>query len=134
MNRFIWNWGGQNDVFKNLYGDKADMVFEKSQGTNIYKNKKICRYPFTHLTIRSDGKVVLCCADWLKELTIGNVMDHSLEELWESKTLYNIRCGMIEQKGLQYKVCHNCEIPYRDMPEDNIDELTEDKLSFENDF
>lgn len=120
----------ENDIFEKLYHDDAQQAFEKSMSTNIYKGEKVCRYPFTHLTVRNDGTCVVCCADWLKELSFGNVMEHSLKELWESKTLYDIRCKMLKTKGKCFKACAGCEIPFRDAPEDNIDGLKTEKFDY----
>lgn len=115
---------GENDIFQNMYGEGAEMAFEKSMASNLYQNRKICRYPFTHLTVRSDGIVVVCCADWLKETAYGNVMEHSLKDIWESKSLYEFRKEMVEQFGACHKCCQRCEIPLRDTPEDDLTGLT----------
>lgn len=125
---------GENDVFENMYEDKAEHAFEKSMETNIYKYRKVCRYPFTHLTVRCDGGVVLCCTDWLKELLIGNVNCNSLKDIWESKTLYNLRCSMLRDRGININVCKDCELPYRDLPEDNIDDFPIEKLTYNNEI
>lgn len=124
----------ENDIFENLYHEQAEQAFEKSMSTNIYRSKKACRYPFTHLTIRNDGTCIVCCADWLKELRFGNVMEHSLQELWESKSLYNIRSKMLKNKGACFKACAECEIPFRDSIEDNIDELDIEKFKYNNEI
>lgn len=124
----------ENDIFENLYHEKAEEAFRGSMSTNIYTEQKVCRYPFTHLTVKNDGTCIVCCADWLKELNFGNVMDHSLKELWESRSLYDIRTKMLSTKGMCFKACAGCEIPLRDSPEDNIDGFPADKLKYTNLF
>lgn len=126
--------GCENDIFENLYHEKAEEAFRGSMSTNAYTQQKVCRYPFTHLTVKNDGSCVVCCGDWLKELNFGNVMEHSLKELWESRSLYDIRVRMLSTKGMCFKVCAGCEIPLRDSPEDNIDDFPSDKLKYSNDF
>ena len=125
---------GDADVFENLYQENAKEAHECAMKTNLYDKKKACRYPFTHMTIRSDGKVVVCCSDWIKELSYGNVMEHSLKELWESKTLYDVRCKMLKHKGENWEICKNCEIPYWDAPEDAVDEVDIKCLKYSNNF
>lgn len=121
---------GENDIFENLFGkENAKEAHEKSMGTNTANAKKSCRYPFTHMTIRNNGSVIVCCTDWLKELCYGNVMKESLQDLWESKALYDIRCKMLKDRRC-FKACANCEIPYRDAPEDDIDGLDIGVLSY----
>ena len=72
----------------------------------------------------------MCCADWLKELSIGNGMDYTLKELWVSSSMYELRCDMLKTKGMKWKACRNCEIPLRDGPEDDVSEITVDMLSY----
>ncbi len=124
--------GEGNDAFERMYASKAEEAHQKSLASNTVSNeeRRPCRYPFSHMTIRNDGTVIVCCADWLKELSIGNVMEHSLEEIWESKSLYNTRCDMLRTKGLKWTACRNCEIPYRDSPEDDVSDVNPEVLSY----
>ena len=121
---------GDNDIFQNMYGSGAEQAFEKSMSSNLYRNRKICRYPFTHLTVRSDGTVVVCCADWLRETAYGNVMENSLKDIWNSKSLYEFRKEMVESFGVRHQCCQRCEIPLRDTPEDDLTGLTMENFSF----
>lgn len=124
---------GDTDAFVNLFGDDtASEAHKASLDSNLFNNRQVCRYPFTHMTVRSNGTVIVCCADWLKELSYGNVMNHSLEELWNSKSLYDIRCKMLKYRGADMRCCRRCEIPYRATPEDNLNDFPKNKLSFIN--
>lgn len=120
----------ENNIFENMYGEDANKAHEMSMSTNQFSGSKACRYPFTHMTIRNDGSAIVCCADWLKELCYGNVNDNSVKELWESKKLYDIRCNMIKTKGKCFNACKTCEIPFRDSPEDNVDDVDINVLSY----
>ncbi len=128
--------GEGHDAFANMYQEGAEQAHQKSLGSNAAatSHRHPCRYPFSHITIRNDGSVIMCCADWLKELKIGNIMDHSLKEFWESKSMYNLRCDMLKTKGQKWEACRNCEIPYRDAPEDDVSEVSVDQLSWKNDY
>ena len=126
---------GDNDIFDNLFGEnEAGEAHSQSLNSNFFKKRRPCRYPFTHLTVRSDGKVVVCCADWLKETCYGNVMDHSLDELWNSRSLYDFRCRMLNYRGADISCCRGCEIPYRDTPEDDLSDFPVERLSYTNNF
>lgn len=126
---------GEEDVFSKMFGDdNAVSAHKASLDSNIFKERKVCRYPFTHMTIRSDGTVVVCCADWLKETAYGNIKEHSLKDLWQSKSLYDFRCDMLEYRGADKPCCRRCEIPYRDTPEDNLDDFPVKKLSYLNEY
>lgn len=125
---------GETGVFENLYQGNAEAVHEQVMNTNLYSERKVCRYPFTHMTVRSDGSVVVCCSDWIKELKYGNVLEHNLRDIWESRTLYNIRCRMLTDKGKGWEICEKCEIPYRDSPEDSVDEVDINCLNYRKDI
>lgn len=43
-----------------------------------------CARPFRELSIRYDGRIMLCCNSWRGETKIGSVYDQSLEDLWQS--------------------------------------------------
>ncbi|QUH28972.1 radical SAM/SPASM domain-containing protein [Vallitalea guaymasensis] len=108
------------DVLKNLYGENSLEVNKNIHELYYYKRYKACRYPFDHLTVKSNGDVVVCCADWLRATKIGNVMENTLEEIWNGKKLYEFRKMQLENKRYLNKSCKNCEIPLRDQPEDDL--------------
>ena len=124
--------GDGNDAFEKMYQQGSEEAHKKSLTSNYYSKdtRRPCRYPFSHITVRNDGTVIVCCADWLKELSIGNIKEHSLKELWESKSMYQLRCDMLRTRGTKWKACRNCEIPYRDSPEDDVSQVAEAVLSF----
>ena len=41
--------------------------------------------------IRSNGEVCPCCAFFSEELTLGNLKDHTIHELWNSKEMRDLR-------------------------------------------
>ena len=108
-------------------GDEAKQEYLDFAG---YKQRKACRYPFTHMTVRSNGDVVVCCTDWSRDTKVGNVKEKSLKEIWESKELYNFRVMQIRTKGVNHPLCAGCVIPLKDSPEDNIDDFDIKKLKY----
>ncbi len=118
------------DTVERYYKERAEKVREDISDKRLYKVRKACRYPFTHMTVRSDGKVIVCCADWLQKTVVGNVQRNSLEEIWNSKVLYDFRCMTLKTKGLGNSLCAQCDIPLRDFPEDDIDDFPLDKLQY----
>jgi radical SAM protein with 4Fe4S-binding SPASM domain len=60
------------------------------------RQKLVCLKPFKHFEITSNGDVYLCCPTNMKYgLSIGNVYEQSIEEIWNSDTA----------KKLRYSVC-----------------------------
>lgn len=123
--------GLENSSLDNLFGEEngahADAIYHERA---LYKERKACRYPFTHLTIKHNGDVVICCTDWLRDTKLGNVNDTTLEAIWNSKNLYDFRSMMLKTKGINHHLCATCEIPYKDCKEDNIDSVSIDRFSW----
>lgn len=120
-----------------LYGDAGSAMHEKYEEMSIYKRRKACRYPFTHMTIRSNGDVVVCCVDWSRDTLLGNLHNESLDDIWNGKRLYDFRVMQLKTHGEKHPLCSSCEVPLRDMSEDNVDNVKIEKLSYkgkENDF
>ena len=119
------------NTVERYYTDKAEEARKDIGDKRFCKERKACRYPFTHMTVRSDGKVLVCCTDWPQKTVVGNVLNESLEEIWHSKALYDFRCMTLKTKGLGNSLCALCDIPLRDFPEDNIDDFPIEKLSYD---
>lgn len=46
---------------------------------------KRCAKPFRELSFRYDGSVSICCNDFRGEYPIGNIMESTIEEIWQDK-------------------------------------------------
>ncbi|HTY13526.1 MAG TPA: radical SAM protein [Candidatus Omnitrophota bacterium] len=51
----------------------------------------VCRYPFTMLTIEWNGNVYPCCAAFDRKAALGNLLEQSLEEIWNGKPMRDCR-------------------------------------------
>ncbi len=69
----------------------------------------ICTQPFEWCEVREDGRVFLCCPSWLK-MSIGNLLQQSLEELWNGTEARRIRTSVLDG-SLQY--CNSKRCPRR---------------------
>lgn len=75
----------------------------KNPGDKI--SKTFCVLPWLHLNTWPNGNVYPCClTDWREEL--GNMKDNTLEELWNSKRMKDIRKDML--LGKQHSNCRKC--------------------------
>lgn len=124
----------EESVLSKLYGSKeAGAEAQKKYIENsVFKHRKACRYPFTHMTVRSNGDIVVCCTDWSRDTKMGNLRESTLQEIWESKRLYDFRVMQLKTKGVHHPLCATCELPMHDRPEDAIDELPVERLSWNN--
>ena len=50
-----------------------------------------CQQPWQRVLVRSNGEVCPCCAFFSTELSLGNMKEHNLHELWISKEMRELR-------------------------------------------
>ena len=58
---------------------------------NIQESGYNCQQPWQRVLVRSSGEVCPCCAFFSKELSLGNLKDHTIHELWNSKEMHDLR-------------------------------------------
>ncbi len=124
--------GTQEKALDRLYGSEGAGFEARKEyhETSLFKKRKACRYPFTHLVIKSNGDVVVCCMDWPRQTKLGNIMEESLVNIWEGKKLYDFRVMQLKTHGAGHPLCGTCEVPLRDCAEDDIDTLDIRKLTY----
>lgn len=65
--------------------------------------------PLNGIYILQDGKVVLCCQDWGREVILGNINENSISEIWNSKSYEKVRkkaYGFLDSK--EDFICKRC--------------------------
>ena len=72
-------------------------------------SKNPCYVLFNTMVIKTDGQVALCCVDQCRNITLGNLQNQSIAEIWqESKELKKIRqIHLIQGRG-GFEVCKDC--------------------------
>lgn len=108
-------------------GEEAEKAYLENVGTST---RQVCRYPFTHLTIRNNGDAVVCCTDWARGTKLGNVCRQSIEEIWTSKELYDFRVMQLTNKGEYHSLCKECPIPLQNKPEDDLSGVPIEVLTY----
>jgi radical SAM protein with 4Fe4S-binding SPASM domain len=88
---------GDNDVRKTFEADEN------------YKSNFVCSQILTRLTVYDDGTVLPCCSDYDSELILGNLKDQTIQEIWNSDRLNEIR--QLHFVGQFYKIpaCAKCD-------------------------
>jgi O-antigen biosynthesis protein len=64
-----------------------------------------CSYPFHHLWIYSDGRVGPCCMDFPDRYILGDLSNSSIEEIWNSRDILNLRKQMSSSPSEICKFC-----------------------------
>ena len=102
----VWaveNRGGLNIHFSSQVPKKI------SQDLKDYGLKwKRCDRPLDMANIMYDGRVILCCADWRKEIILGNVSTHTLREIWCGKTARDIQRKISSGDYDSISLCRGC--------------------------
>jgi radical SAM protein with 4Fe4S-binding SPASM domain len=72
--------------------------------------KSVCVRPFREMSFRHDGNVTLCCQDWKGEYVIGNIMEYSMSDIWNSDQFYSVRT-FLRNKLRVFNPCSICDMP-----------------------
>ncbi len=80
--------------------------------THLIRTSVPCHMPFTNSYFTYDGKLTLCCRDYNGEITAGDIMDSSLEDLWHGEEAENIRNQHTNTNTMEIEACLNCFSPY----------------------
>lgn len=67
------------DILTNRAGEAPN----KKAGLKVITEP--CLFPYTDLTVFANGNAGLCCNDATEKTNLGNVMEESLQQIWENK-------------------------------------------------
>lgn len=67
-----------------------------------------CYAPLNEIIVSRDGNLLLCCRDWKRECTFGNLRQQSLEDIIQSKEFQNVYAEL--SKGNRFlNLCKRCK-------------------------
>lgn len=75
--------------------------------TEHYPPHMPCPFPWQYLVVQWNGDVVACCRDYNGRLVLGNVMENSLQDIWNGENARRLREGIATGKGLD-RLCEEC--------------------------
>jgi len=89
-------WGGQVDEISKL-------------STMKKRNLRFpCEYIWHILAIHSDGNVTICCVDFDKKISLGNVKNQKIYDIWNSKEMKKLREQQIKH-NFNNGLCDFCK-------------------------
>ena len=97
ITRVSHDWSGQ------ISGNE---VLLKKRGPFSYRN--ICTMPFGSMVVFSNGDVGLCCYDVDHQITVGNVTQDYLKDIWSSSEAEAFRESMRSFALDSFPLCGNC--------------------------
>lgn len=68
---------------------------------------KPCFDPWSNVIVRVDGSVVPCCTDFNGNLSLGNLNEQTMEEIWNGSAAQSLRRAHTTGVGLP-DICRNC--------------------------
>jgi len=100
--RFIERWEGKvNEIAFGKVHTWCEGGIKKSLNSP-------CLFLWSTLLILSNGDVVPCCMDYEGKLKLGNIMENSLEEIWNGEKIKMLRRQHINKKFSG--ICATCDI------------------------
>ncbi len=101
---------------------------EKKQRYEQHKIPRapVCIQPFDLMNITADGTVEPCCADWKRELSLGNISENTLFSIWNGKKLKSLRLKLLNKEmGVPCKKCGFPSVSQNDYIDNSIDQILE---------
>lgn len=92
----IFNWGGQLKDFEPI--------------SQSYEPHLPCVALWSLIVIFSNGDVPLCNADYNNKYPLGNVLNSSIHQIWQSKILQQRRLLHLEGKKSFLDICKDCNV------------------------
>lgn len=97
------------DMFSDWVGVSEHCCFER--GNQEQQKGEIermyCGYPSQRLMISSLGNVYPCCVDYMETLSVGNILNQPILEIWNGKKIENLR-QELKRNDFHNNVCRNC--------------------------
>lgn len=95
------NRGDQLDMKRSdaVQADEADM-----------KPNTTCRRPFNTMVITWEGKVVLCCVDYRREVILGDVNTASVTDIWNGPRATQLRKEYLAGNFDNLIPCRTCKV------------------------
>jgi radical SAM protein with 4Fe4S-binding SPASM domain len=106
---FIAKWRGVADFVSisklhNWAGDIETKDYETMRDP--------CLSLWMDMIISVDGRVALCCVDYENRVTLGNLNEKSIKEIWNGETLRKIREHHKRKEFEKISVCTKCQSNY----------------------
>ena len=79
------------DIYIYLKSLDQQWYQKKRQGTKSIHWTEFCQFPWSSMTIKSNGEVVMCAEDYNNEIVLGDAKKESLYNIWNGGRYYKFR-------------------------------------------
>ncbi len=107
--RRFWKSRGIRLVTSALENRGGNIAAAKDMNPHEMRVRDDCIRPSREMCILFNGDAVLCCVDWYRTVTLGNVGEQSVQEIWHSPRLEEIRHALRDGcNDCKPEICVNC--------------------------
>lgn len=98
------------DIAKATKGTHSTLNNHAGSGSPPNQNGagKRCAKPFRELSIRWDGSVAICCNDWVGAYKCGNILEQSLNSIWNGPEFVAARKKLYHGER-DFGPCNGCD-------------------------
>ncbi len=110
--KFLQTWKDKN-VFSYIKSQDNQWYFQEQDNENAKSHyaSQYCEFPWTSLSVMVDGTVVPCTQDYNCEMSMGNIKDKSLKEIWNSDKYREFRKMHVKGKFPgNYRCRKSCDL------------------------
>jgi wyosine [tRNA(Phe)-imidazoG37] synthetase (radical SAM superfamily) len=86
------------DVYIYIKSEDQQWYREDRHGTSSIHWTEFCQFPWSSMTIKSDGLAVECVEDYDNEIILGDAKTQSLDEIWNGKAYEQFRLDHFDVK------------------------------------
>jgi len=98
----------QNFIAPDFETDYTDFIPTNSEYHKNLKENFRCEQPWQRVYIKSNGEVCPCCPFFNEELSLGNIEEHTIHELWNGQKMKMLQDLHKEGRYSDNPVCSNC--------------------------
>lgn len=69
-----------------------------------------CRRLFHTLVFTWEGEAVLCCVDYRRAVKLGNVREHTVDEIWNGPRATQLRKEYLARDFSHLRICATCQV------------------------
>lgn len=101
-------------IIANNYDDGRRIPGQTNRAGLMWQPIKIldmkCELPEKELMVDWNGDLIICCNDWIRKQTYGNVNENTLSELWHNHVELNKHRKLLSKgKRCDIEACSNCD-------------------------
>jgi radical SAM protein with 4Fe4S-binding SPASM domain len=72
----------------------------------------LCPYPWTSLSIASNGNVLACSRDLRHQSVLGNILHQNVWDIWNGDRMLELRRNLATKRPDLNGACEHCDMPY----------------------